>query len=61
MPGGDAAHLSGLQVTSRLRSRSPGKARCVAPPGETCRTWQTFPEAMLRICPATGYQPSVVR
>ncbi|MEQ4874623.1 hypothetical protein ABN151_03620, partial [Klebsiella oxytoca] len=31
IPGGDAAHLSGLQVTSRLWSRSPGKARCAAP------------------------------
>ncbi len=50
IPGGDAAHLSGLQVTSRLRSCS--RARRVAPPpGETCKTWQTFPEAMLRICP----------
>ena len=28
--------------------------RVASPPGETCRTWQTFPEAMLRICP--GYR-----
>ena len=50
--------LSGLPVFSRLRTRNPGKALCVAPGRKTAECCRVFPEAMLRICP--GYPSSAV-
>ncbi|MCG2852986.1 hypothetical protein L5654_04860 [Klebsiella grimontii] len=48
------AHLSGLPARRRPFTCSPG--RRFVPPREQSAKWLNFPEAMLRICPATGPQ-----
>ncbi|AUW11017.1 hypothetical protein C2U42_18105 [Klebsiella oxytoca] len=57
-PGGDAAHLSGYRPADG--GEPVARARRVKRrPRERCAAWLNSPEAMLRICPATGPQTAM--